>query len=75
MTVEVVDPDPLSLGSPVKLMEGEFSIPLIDDVHSARYGVGSDGQSFFLSRAIEGGASPNRLMWIQNWTVELRGRD
>jgi len=75
MAVEVVDPDALSLGSPVKLMEGEFSIPLFDEVRTARYGVGSDGQSFFLSRAVEGGENPSRLMLIQNWTAELRGRD
>ncbi len=75
MAVEVVDADALSLGSPVKLMEGEFTIPLFDEVRTARYAVGSDGQSFFLSRAIEGGENPSRLMLIQNWTAELRGQD
>jgi len=75
MAVEVVDPDFFSLGSPVKLMEGKFSLPLFDSVRFAPYGVGGEGQSFFLSRAAEGGATPNRLMLIQNWTAELRGQD
>jgi serine/threonine-protein kinase len=75
MAVEVADPDAFSLGSPVKLMEGKFSQPLFDSVRFAPYGVGGEGRSFFLSRAAENGASPSRLMLIQNWTSELRGRD
>jgi Tol biopolymer transport system component len=75
MVAEVADPDAFSLGSPVKLMEGEFSLPLFDSVRFVPYGVGGAGQSFFLSRAAEGGSTPNRLILIQNWTAELRGRD
>ena len=75
MAAEVADPDTFSLGSPVKLMDGEFSLPLFDSVRFAPYGVGGEGRSFFLSRAAEGGATPNRLMLIQNWTAELRGQD
>lgn len=75
MAVEVVDLDTFRLGSPMELMDGEFSVPVFDPVRSARYGVGADGQSFFLSRGVEGAATPNRLILIQNWTAELRGRD
>ncbi len=75
MAVEVIDREPLSLGAPVKLMEGVFSLPVFDAVRFAPYGVGANSQSFFLSRFAEGSASPNRLMLIQNWTAELRGRD
>jgi len=75
MAVEVVDPDTFRLGSPVKLMEGKFSDPVFNAVYFPPYGVGAYGQSFFLTRGVDDGASPNRLMLIQNWTAELRGRD
>jgi Tol biopolymer transport system component len=75
MAVEVVDLDTFRLGSPVKLMEGKFSDPIFNAVYFPPYGVGAEGQSFFLSRGVDDDASPSRLMLIQNWTAELRGRD
>jgi serine/threonine-protein kinase len=75
MAVEVTDPEVFSLGSPLKLMEGQFALPLFDSVRFAPYGVGRDAQSFFLSRPAQGGTTPSRLILIQNWTAELRGRD
>ncbi len=45
MAVEVIDREPLSLGAPVKLMEGIFSLPVLDAVRFAPYGVGANGQA------------------------------